>query len=52
MSIGEYKKEFITLYKKMQKEHGEVESVRIVQASKMVEGGIYMGSDIKCEIKF
>lgn len=52
MSIKEYKKEFLALFNEMQKEHGEVESVRIVQASKMVEGGIYMGSDIKCEIKF
>ena len=52
MSIGEYKKEFIALYKKMQKEHGEVDSVRIVQTSKMVEHGIYMGGNIECEIKF
>lgn len=52
MSIKEYKKEFLALFNAMQKEHGEVESVRITQVSKMIEHGIYMGGNVECEIKF
>ena len=53
MSIEEYKKKFIDLFKEMESEHGNVESVEIGTNYVYKNGiGEVVGKDIKCKIQF